>query len=103
MPNARTAADQIKQLYFKATKATIAADLERAIELLISLDSDQARERVAVYMDGLSQMRSEWGAETKSKAAPVKKPRAGTGPPRRAPRSAVASSSPSPCACGRRA
>lgn len=62
MSSPRGAADQIKQLYYGATKATIAADLERAIALLISLESDDARERVAVYMDGLAQMRSEWGA-----------------------------------------
>ncbi len=61
MPRTPDAADQIKHLYFGATKATIAVDLERAIVLLISLESDQARQRVAVYMDGLSQMRSEWG------------------------------------------
>jgi len=68
MPAARDAAEEIKQLYFKATKATIAADLDRAIALLISLASDEARERVAVYMDGLVQMRSEWGAAPKPQA-----------------------------------
>ncbi len=65
MPDARDPADEIKQLYFSATKATIAADLERAIGLLISLESDEARERVAVYMDGLAQMRAEWGVSGK--------------------------------------
>lgn len=69
MASPRRAADEIKQLYYGATKATIATDLERAIALLISLESDEARERVAVYMDGLSQMRSEW-AVTKA-AAPA--------------------------------
>ena len=69
MARAPEAAAQIKQLYFGATKTTIALDLERAIALLISLESDEARERVAVYMDGLSQMRSEWGVKTASAPA----------------------------------
>jgi hypothetical protein len=51
---------EIKKLYYAATKATIQKDLERAIDLLKTLPSDDDRERVAVYMDGLSQMRSEW-------------------------------------------
>ena len=51
---------EIKQLYYQATKATIQRDLKRAVELLKSMKSDDERERAAVYMDGLSQMRSEW-------------------------------------------
>jgi len=80
MSSPRSATDEIKQLYFDATKATIAKDLERAIALLISLDSDEERERVAVYMDGLSQMRSEWGVTTS--AAPAARPRAPRAPRR---------------------
>ncbi len=55
------AVDEIKHLYHHATKATIQRDLTRAIALLKSLVTEEERERVAVYMDGLSQMRSEWG------------------------------------------
>jgi hypothetical protein len=51
---------EIKRLYYAATKATIRQDLERAIDLLKSLSSEEERERAAVYMDGLVQMRSEW-------------------------------------------
>ena len=51
---------EIKKIYYAATKATIQSDLERAIDLLKTLPTDEERERVAVYMDGLSQMRSEW-------------------------------------------
>jgi hypothetical protein len=54
---------EIKQLYYQATKATIKKDVIRAVELLKSMKSDDERERAAVYMDGLSQMRSEWGAK----------------------------------------
>ena len=52
---------EIKRLYFSATQATIQRDLAKAIDLLKSLPSEEDRQRVAVYMDGLSQMRSEWG------------------------------------------
>jgi hypothetical protein len=52
---------EIKRLYMKTTRATIAADIERAIGLLKSIDTEDERERAAVFMDGLSQMRSEWG------------------------------------------
>jgi hypothetical protein len=51
---------EIKRLYFKASRTTIRRDLARAIELLKSLPSEEARERVAVYLDGLAQMRAEW-------------------------------------------
>ncbi len=56
------ALDEIKRLYYDTTKATIQKDLARAVELLKSMPSDEERERAAVYMDGLSQMRSEWAA-----------------------------------------
>ena len=51
---------EIKRLYYQATKSTIQKDLARAIALLKTLKTEEERERVAVYMDGLSQMRSEW-------------------------------------------
>ena len=54
------AASEIKKLYYNATRATIARDLARAVALLKSLPDEDARQCVAVYMDGLSQMRSEW-------------------------------------------
>ena len=55
------ALDEIKQLYFGATKATVQRDLARAIVLLKGMKSEEERQKAAVYMDGLSQMRSEWG------------------------------------------
>jgi len=57
-------ADEIRKLYYNATKATIKKDVARAIDLLKSMRSDEEREKVAVYMDGLSQMRSEWSGKT---------------------------------------
>jgi hypothetical protein len=58
---------EIKKLYYGTTKATIQRDLTRAIELLKTLPDEEARERVAVYMDGLSQMRSEWAEGRKKR------------------------------------
>jgi hypothetical protein len=58
---AMDACAEIKRLYYQATQATIQKDLARAIALLKTLKTEEERERVAVYMDGLSQMRSEWG------------------------------------------
>ena len=65
--------DTIKQLYYKTTRTTVTRDLAKAVELLKTLPTEEARERAAVYMDGLSQMRSEWGVKgqgqkTKQKA-----------------------------------
>ena len=52
--------DQIKQLYLAATPRTIRRDLTHAIVLLKSLPTEAERERAAVFMDGLSLLRSEW-------------------------------------------
>ena len=54
---------EIRRLYQRTTAKTVEADLTRAIEILKSLPDEATRERVAVYMDGLSQMRSEWRLE----------------------------------------
>jgi len=54
------ASAEIKRLYLNASPATIARDLEKAVELLKTMATEEERERVAVFMDGLSQMRSEW-------------------------------------------
>ncbi len=53
--------DSIRTLYFNTTKATVQKDLDRAIDLFKTLKSEDDREKAAVFMDGLSQMRSEWG------------------------------------------
>ena len=61
---------EIKKLYYGATKATIRQDVDRAIDLLKSLPNNDERERAAVYMDGLAQMRSEWAAATSGSRPP---------------------------------
>lgn len=55
--------NQIRRLYYEATAATIEDDLSHAVELLKALPDEDTRARVAVFMDGLSQMRSEWRVE----------------------------------------
>jgi hypothetical protein len=57
--------DEIRHLYFNTTKATIQKDLARAVDLLKSMPDEDDRQRAAVYMDGLSQMRTEWEGSTK--------------------------------------
>ncbi len=56
---------EIRKIYYSTTKATIKRDLARAIELLKTMETEEEREKAAVYMDGLSQMRSEWAAQKK--------------------------------------
>ncbi len=52
--------ESIRRLYFQTTEATVERDLARAIGLFKTLTDEPSRQQAAVYMDGLSQMRSEW-------------------------------------------
>jgi len=63
-----TQLDEIRRLYYEATRHTIKRDLARAVELLKSMATEEERERAAVYMDGLSQMRSEWARRSKRRS-----------------------------------
>lgn len=83
MSDARDPVETIKRLYYQTTKATILRDLDRAIDLLKAMPDDEARSRAAVYMDGLAQMRSEWGVKAD---APSAKAKAGPPAAARAPR-----------------
>ena len=56
---------EIKRLYYQTTRATITQDVAKAIDLLKTMSTEEERERVAVYMDGLSQMRSDWARQGK--------------------------------------
>ena len=56
---------EIKRLYYQTSRGTITQDFAKAIDLLKSMPSEEERERVAVYMDGLSQMRSDWARQNK--------------------------------------
>jgi hypothetical protein len=53
---------EIRSLYFKTTRATIANDFDRAIDLLKTIPTAEERQRATVYMDGLAEMRREFRA-----------------------------------------
>jgi hypothetical protein len=52
---------EIRRLYFETTKKTILRDFDRAIDLIKSMDAISERERATVYMQGLAEMRKEFG------------------------------------------
>jgi hypothetical protein len=54
---------EIRRLYFSATKQTIGDDFFRALQLLKSMNSEEEREKAAVYMEGLTEMRADWARE----------------------------------------
>jgi hypothetical protein len=51
---------EIRRLYFAATATTIQHDIDLAIDLLKTMDSDDERSKAAVFMEGLNEMRKEW-------------------------------------------
>jgi hypothetical protein len=52
--------EEIRRMYFAATPETIRRDLERAIDILKTLQSDEERGKAAGYMEGLNELRKEW-------------------------------------------
>jgi hypothetical protein len=52
---------EIRRLYFQTTRQTIDDDLAKALDLLKSMATEDERERATVYMEGMAQMRSDWG------------------------------------------
>lgn len=63
--NADDKVAEIRRLYFAATRQTIQDDLARALQLLTSMNTEEERERAAVYMEGMAQMRSDWARQSK--------------------------------------
>lgn len=59
---------EIRRLYFTTTRQSIQQDLEKALDLLKSIPGEDERERATVYMEGLAQMRKDWGASRRKKA-----------------------------------
>ena len=51
---------EIRELYFKTTRQTILRDFDRAIDILKSLETEAEREKAAVYMEGLAELRKEF-------------------------------------------
>ena len=75
-PDPQQALAEIRRIYFNTTRQTIQNDLAHAIELLKSLPTEDERQKAAVYMDGLAQMRSEWARREKRRDKPAKRTRA---------------------------
>ena len=50
----------IRDIYFRTNKSTILKDFDRAIDLLKSMPTPEERQRAAVFMDGLAEMRREF-------------------------------------------
>jgi hypothetical protein len=58
---------RLERLYYEATAATIADAFDEAIDLLKTLPSEADRERAAVYMEGLAEMRREFAGRAAPK------------------------------------
>jgi hypothetical protein len=62
---------EIRRLYFKTQRSTILRDFDRAIDLIKSMDSDDEREKATVYMQGLAEMRKEFGLGKRGRKSDV--------------------------------
>ena len=51
--------EELRRLYFNASKATIDRDFDRAIDLLKAMPESE-RPRATVFMEGLAEMRKEF-------------------------------------------
>jgi hypothetical protein len=51
---------EIRKIYFSTTRSTIQKDFDRAIDLLKTLPSEEERDKAAVFMEGLAEMRKEF-------------------------------------------
>ena len=58
---------EIRQIYFRTTRATIERDFTQALDLLKELPDEDERAKATVFMHGLAQMRAEWGKKGKKK------------------------------------
>lgn len=67
-----TPLERIRQLYYETSAATIADDFDEAITLLKRMPTEEAREQAAVYMEGLAEMRSDWGGGAKRGPRPTR-------------------------------
>lgn len=82
---------EIRAIYFKTTKKTIVNDLAHAIELLKSLPDEDTRDKAAVFMDGLQQMKNDWsegegqGTGGRGQGAGAKRKRSGKARPKHKP------------------
>jgi hypothetical protein len=71
--------DEIKKLYYSTTRETIDRDLRRALDLLAHMPDDDARQRAAGLMHGLSDLQREWKPKGAGKRPRAKAPAPGAG------------------------
>ena len=62
-----TVLEQLRSLYFNATQSTIGDDFGNAIDLFKTLTNDEDREKAAVFMEGIAEMRREWGGDSRGR------------------------------------
>lgn len=60
-----TALEQLRALYFNVTRDSIGEDFGTAIDLFKQLTTEEDREKAAVFMEGIAEMRREWGADSR--------------------------------------
>jgi len=60
-PDPAAALADIRRIYFKTTRDTIEHDFAHAIELLKALPDEASRAKAHVFMEGLAEMRKDWG------------------------------------------
>ena len=58
---------EIRRLYFHTTRETIDRDVDRAVDILKSMASEEERERATVFMEGLAEMRKDWSRRRKTR------------------------------------
>src|SRR5688572_23066276 len=66
------ALEEIKRLYYSATRATISRDFDCAIDRLKTMATEEERERATVYMQGLAEMRGRWSRRAASEVGSAK-------------------------------
>ena len=66
---------RLKELYYRTTQATIEDAFDEAIDLMKTMPNEEDRERAAVYMEGLAEMRHEWKSSSANKRGGKPRPK----------------------------
>jgi ubiquinone biosynthesis protein Coq4 len=64
-----TALAELRRIYFKTTRNTIDHDFAHAISLLKTIASEEDRQKAAVFMEGINELRKEWSPKAPRPAA----------------------------------
>ena len=70
---------EIREIYFKTTRATILNDFDRAIDLLKSIPDMEDRQRATVYLEGIAEMRKEFTSASRTSSRRGGRPRGRSG------------------------